>query len=389
MIGTRILAQQTHPTARPAPLASHPHFTLALTLWCAALLGLPVVAISGAWLESWVIAARIDTILPAAAPPLGATARLLLATGFGVVGAGIGWLAARLLRPAPLREGDAFQLRQRDRHPDAPARRPISAHAELGDEGLGSASAERDIFPEDLAAYRALPEETAYQPPYHRAPFAQQAFSQPVQPAMRVFAQAPAPAPAPPPESAAAADAYDLPNIDFTLPGETSHAPYPSPLAETGTASIPEPVEDDWDALPPVVSETDLRPVPVRAVSPVASITPIASAPSLRAVDALAKAPPAKPAPVDPPALIGATPVQPRASASERIAHAALGDLSHVELIERLALAIHSRDKSATPVAVNDAQDDDRGAAPQDDGEEMTGTQASLRSALASLREVK
>jgi hypothetical protein len=32
---------------------------------------------------------------------------------------------------------DEIQLRGRDRHPDAPARRPICAHAELGDEGLG------------------------------------------------------------------------------------------------------------------------------------------------------------------------------------------------------------------------------------------------------------
>jgi hypothetical protein len=79
--------------------------------------------------------------------------------------------------------------------------------------------------------------------------------------------------------------------------------------------------------------------------------------------------------------MIGATPVQPRAN-RQRIAHAPLGDLSHVELIERLAMAIHTREKGAQGDA-QDVPDTD------DDEEEMTGTQASLRSALASLREVK
>ena len=419
MIGTQTLAQ-AHPTARFAPLSSHPLFTPALTVWSAAMLGLPVLAISGASLESWVMASRIDLILPAAAPPLGTTARLLLALGFALVGAGAGWLAARQLRPVSVRDGDEIALRPRDRHPDAPARRPISAHAELGDEGLGSASSPRDLFADDLSAYRTLPEDT----PRHGgflyeqaapSPFAAQPYAEPVQPAAWMSPIPAQPTPAQPtpvqptvaamaqPEPAPAprqheADPYDMPDIDFAGLDAAPYAPYPSPLAASAqqgdtndhaaepagpastVASQPEAVEDDWHALPPVISHADLPSAPVRGLAPVISIGPVA-APALRAVE--------KAAPAEPPALIGATPVQPRASASERIAQAALGDLSHVELIERLAMAIHSRDKSATPVAVNDAQDAAPAAASPEENTAPGGTQASLRSALAGLREVK
>jgi hypothetical protein len=447
MIGIKALAQQTHPKAHRAPLTSHPAFTPFLILWFAALLSLSTLAIEGAWLERWVLAMKIDLILPAAAPPLGAKARLLLALGFAVVGAGLGWLAARLLRPAPASDGEDFQLRQRDRHPDAPARRPISAHAELGDEGLGRASSAWD----DMSMYRAEPEETRVE-----APFAPPPYVSPFQPAATpAFAAAPQaePAPAPlahaplahaplahvpplplaatirdtpalapvaavevPPAHAAPqheaphagegdADLFELPTIDFSqdaTSGQT-YAPYPSPADDAGEEKPAEQIhaapqsdapqsdafDDGWHALPPVVSDTDLRPArKVTPPLPSAAILPLAGATPLRAVDST---PPATRLPaVEAPALIGATPVQPRGSAGERIAHASLGDLSHVELIERLAMAIHAREKkAATPVAVNDLQDEAPAAAQQDEEEETPAPQASLRSALASLREVK
>jgi hypothetical protein len=433
MIGTQTLAQQAHPTKAPgAPLASHPAFTPALMLWFAALFSLSTLAIRGALLESWVMAARIDLLVPAATPPLGAPSRLMLAVVFAVVGGVIGWLAARLLRPAPVESDDGeFQLRQRDRHPDAPARRPISAHAELGDEGLGRASAAYDAPRDEIPAFRppvgdpfyaasplggfaAQPQETS---PYHVAPFATPTSTEQADTVFApVFSAAPHAEPvvaayAAPPSPAREAehddDAFDMPTIDFmihdaphglyvaasTVKEEAGFAPYPSPAAPEEPAHI----EDVWSTLPPVVSETDLNPVytapvtpimtPLRAVAsqPQVTVQPATKpAPHLAAVSPV-PVPPKVAAPVEAPALIGATPVQPRANAGERIAHAPLGDLSHVELIERLAMAIHTREKSATPTAVNDAQGD----APQDDEDDMGATQASLRSALAGLREVK
>jgi hypothetical protein len=92
-------------------------------------------------------------LLPAATPPLGVKARLLLAVAFALLGAAISWLAARALRPAPVTDGDDFQLRQRDRHPDAPARRPISAHAERWAMGRVDAAYEQPV--EDMPSFRS------------------------------------------------------------------------------------------------------------------------------------------------------------------------------------------------------------------------------------------
>ncbi|MEH3047168.1 hypothetical protein [Sphingomonas adhaesiva] len=86
------------------------------------------------------VVARLDlaAILPAAAPPLGATARSMLALGLGTIVALIGcaahlrrWLlpaGASLHRLLP----DAPVVRRADAHPDAPPRRPIRASEDLG-----------------------------------------------------------------------------------------------------------------------------------------------------------------------------------------------------------------------------------------------------------------
>lgn len=83
----------------------------------------------------------LPAVLPAAQPPLGATARIAL----GVIGSGLAfalayaalrWLdrfAAPRARPEPvLAPEEAPRLRRRDLHPDAPAVRPILADRDLG-----------------------------------------------------------------------------------------------------------------------------------------------------------------------------------------------------------------------------------------------------------------
>ncbi len=83
----------------------------------------------------------LPALLPAAAPPLGITARIVIALGgsavvFGLVLALLGWLD-RFASPrhphfAPAIEPESPRLRRRDLHPDAPAVKPISAARDFG-----------------------------------------------------------------------------------------------------------------------------------------------------------------------------------------------------------------------------------------------------------------
>jgi hypothetical protein len=119
----------------------------ALDLPVAALAGLAIVfvtiAVPGDFLSTIVNGTGLPSLIPAAAPPLGLTARICVAIG-GALGAfGLVFLLLRLLdrtgfekvsepRPAEPDE-DAPKLRRRDVHPDAPGRRPISAARDLGE----------------------------------------------------------------------------------------------------------------------------------------------------------------------------------------------------------------------------------------------------------------
>lgn len=86
---------------RPS-LAKHPLFPAMVAIWFGALFGLGSLAIRPTLLESLVVSSRIDLLVPAAAPPLGMTARILLALVMagagGLLGANI---ARRIARPRP------------------------------------------------------------------------------------------------------------------------------------------------------------------------------------------------------------------------------------------------------------------------------------------------
>jgi hypothetical protein len=119
----------------------------ALDLPVAALAGLAIVfvtiAVPGDFLSTIVNGTGLPSLIPAAAPPLGLTARVCVAIG-GAFGAfGLVFLLLRLLdrtgfekesasRPVEIDE-EAPKLRRRDVHPDAPGRRPISAARDLGE----------------------------------------------------------------------------------------------------------------------------------------------------------------------------------------------------------------------------------------------------------------
>ncbi len=155
------MANQTVKTKRKsAPVTSHPLFPAIVALWFAALFGLGSLAIRPTLLEDFVLATHLDTLISAAAPPLGVTARILLALVLAVIGGLAGAsIAKRLTRPKVVHERKRgasalseaglgeVSLRARDMHPDAPARRPISAHDEIGGSRIESVQPAAAVLP--------------------------------------------------------------------------------------------------------------------------------------------------------------------------------------------------------------------------------------------------
>ena len=139
------MSSQKRKAASAKPITSNPLFPAVVALWFGALFGLGSLAVRASLLEGLVLKSHIDLIVPAAAPPLGITARILLALLMAALGAIVGIILARRLalpkaesrerkRGAKGLSANQPRVRSRDAHPDAPARRPISAHEELGEE---------------------------------------------------------------------------------------------------------------------------------------------------------------------------------------------------------------------------------------------------------------
>ena len=82
-------------TKAALPISKHPLFPAMVALWFAALFGLGSLAIRPTLLEQFVLALRLDLVVPAAAPPLGFTSRILLALMMFVIGAAVGLIVAR------------------------------------------------------------------------------------------------------------------------------------------------------------------------------------------------------------------------------------------------------------------------------------------------------
>ena len=287
-------------------IVAHPWFPKMIGLWFAALFGLCSLALAPELLERIVTTLGIDRIIPAAAPPLGQTARLLLAMGMAGVGEIAGLIiGARLAAPKrsePARRrslksaaadvetsDDAPQLRDRDRHPDAPARKPLSAISDLR-ENLGENLGGID----NALRRRALASEAEHAP--------------------RPFIEiAPLPGDEWQPETA------DRSEIQAVVEPQAAFEEAPE---DAIVAEQPEPVEafdlGQFDA--PSEDEPEAQPAPFAA-----SPTPFV----------MAELAPAGPAPAE-------------------IATAGLEQLGVVQLSERLALALQARRerRSQAPVAV-------------------------------------
>lgn len=79
------------------PITQHPLFPAIIALWFGALFGLGSLAIRVSLLESLVLKTRLDLVLRAASPPLGMTARILIALGLAAMGAAIGAMLGRMI----------------------------------------------------------------------------------------------------------------------------------------------------------------------------------------------------------------------------------------------------------------------------------------------------
>ncbi len=321
------------------PITRHPLFPAIVALWFAALFGIGSVLLGATTIERVVAATGLAKVIPMAAPPLGTTARLLVALGLtgigGLVGALIGLrLAARGASQAEAM-GDFSSDGSVDAADDVPAvgrlpgrRRgfvpPMESVAEPESEAITAQPANANIFQlSDL--------DDDLDPSFDPRAFAPQDAD--------VVAESAEPAPA---ESAVdlTPASHESSEDAFAEPAHPHLIDAFSPAAWADPAhsvDVADDEEEDEGAPVARLFEAYTRTLEVReAPADVA-------AEHEQAVSEATEAP----APSLPPASPGA----------ERIAAAPLDDLSHVELLERLALAMEEQRRKlalaqATPLSV-------------------------------------
>lgn len=343
--------------SNPAPISAHRYFPVIVALWFAALLGLGSLVLPAALPEMIVTSLGLDSLVPVLAPPHGFTARILIALVATIIGGAAGLFLARKIaamqayRPSRSRVPGAEQvsapsLRQSDQHPDAPARRPISALEELGEDRLADGT-------------------------HHEIPQAGNTGSAtPVSGRRRALTLTREDGPSDWPQHA------PLPGIT-EIPGAEDHAP----ITRTAGFSAPDaphgdvPAEDD--PIHSVPLELDNEQGSVAKAEPDQTRhfdepSPLPSAPFAKpdSDDALIMAEAEPPAPRD-------LPVTNSIRAAAPIAQRPLAELGMAELVERLAYAMQH---CATPVP--EAQNNQAAPEPeesaQDDAEIAADTHSSV-----------
>ena len=147
---------------RKQPITRHPLFPATVALWFGAIFGLASLAIRTSLIEQAVLATKIHAIIPAAAPPLGATAQLFLALAAAAAGGILGaFLARRLGRP---------RSKTRERRRDAANMSGATSRA-IGMDGAPAAQyAEHSDDASPRRRQLALKEEPATQALHENAP---------------------------------------------------------------------------------------------------------------------------------------------------------------------------------------------------------------------------
>lgn len=137
-----LVAKQPRKPAQAKPITAHQLFPAVVALWFGALFGLGSLAVRPSLLESLVIQSRIDLLVPAAAPPLGVTARILVALVLAAIGSALGIaIARRIARPktevrerkrnALATDPAEFQPRYRTAYAEASTQPPLSVSDEV------------------------------------------------------------------------------------------------------------------------------------------------------------------------------------------------------------------------------------------------------------------
>lgn len=305
---------RTNPAARRS-ITSHPLFPVIVVLWCGALFGMASLAIRTETIESAVVAWGIDGVVPMAAPPLGKTARVLialLATGLGCL---IGLLVMRRVSKP---QAEAPVRRRRSSASVEEAASPVSL---FGGDPI-----------EDAADADPVIEQAEPAPTGRRRRFSLGREEQ-------VQAADPAPVPGAQIFNVAELDLDSFePDADTPRWVRNIHRDEPE-------AAAPEPAP----------SRNALFDSYVRRAMPDASSDDTIAKPGF---ELLSRKDESAEEEADAPAALVATPAlaseprpRPQGSAAERIATAPLDDLSPVELLERLALTIERRRAAARAAA--------------------------------------
>lgn len=224
--------------AAKTPISLHPAFPAIIALWFAALLGLGSLVLPAVLLERAVAATGLASLVPAAAAPLGFTARAMIAVAAALVGAGIGIAIARRLAKsqAGTPESRVAQL-------STGSRRPISIKDEVGGQGVVNGESlpinrrralaiSEDDRPSDFLYQAPLPGE----PADAATSAAEEAFGEPEPLELHDLAdEAPA---EPAPDAIPPADHEDSPMTDFReLAPASSAQPLPAAEAEPSRRS--------------------------------------------------------------------------------------------------------------------------------------------------------
>lgn len=233
-----------------------------------------------------VVATGLPSILSAAQPPLGLTARVAIAVAAAALVFGIVFLMLRLFdrsgMSAPRSDADDAmagpRVRRRDGHPDAPAPRPISAARDLGEPApprahRAAAPAEKVPLWLDEAVPVAAPAAGA-EPEVEPEPILELDAAAEIAPEPEPFIApepestpeiAVAPAPAPEPEPEPFAQVWPEPEAQPEPEPEVAVVPEPEPEPEPEPA--PEPVAVAPEPLA-AVPALEPQPLPVIAAAP-------------------------------------------------------------------------------------------------------------------------
>ncbi|QDM40955.1 hypothetical protein [Altererythrobacter sp. TH136] len=130
------------PKRKPAtqpPVSAHPAFPVIVGLWFAALFGIGSMVLPIDLFERFAVSSGLAGVYASAQPPLGATAPIVVALSAAIAGALAGLFVARRIAAAHAPHTAtrrAAALRAEPEPGEMSAKRPISAHEELGEGGL-------------------------------------------------------------------------------------------------------------------------------------------------------------------------------------------------------------------------------------------------------------